>query len=410
MNLSYAQALVANFTYQGDPSWIITIGPMSFTSWDGNGALLKEDEQNQSQIDVTLANPNQILSGVFGYGMPMTLRFGYGMNFSPTAHLPVAQVKEKYSSSDHMTVTVTGRDDTQKMSGGNNKGNHGKKSDRELIKDLLQSRGLSMSGNSDSVSDGCKGALMNESDRAAAYRLGNAQGPGSSASSSGSGTSPASPYGTESSSTIEGQEAQRDAGYTFSSAEGWGEKKGKGRDKNRGGNHSGRQSQAPIKAKLVLRGFPTIRACGNVGIAGVKGKASGTYYVKTVETEWENKGMITTLDMERGGTGSGGVGGSAPVIMRANIWQQGEVYLGPRQSFGMPQATFIYGQDAFWMDFEYIEAPQSSRGGGEGGQGGKSKGESHDLRDRLKPISTEDSGASSGQGGSTATGAPSSGQ
>lgn len=400
MNLSYAQALVANFTYQGDPSWIITIGPMTFTSWDGNVALLKgwklkEDEQNQSQIDVTLANPNMILSSVFGYGMPMTLRFGYGMNFSPTAHLPVAQVKEKYSASEHMTITVTGRDDTQKMSGGNNKGNHGKKSDRELIKDLLQSRGLTMSGSSDSVSDGCKGALMNESDRAASYRLGNAQGSGASGGSGGS--SPASPFGGESSSTMEGQEAQRDGGYTFSSAEGWGEKKGKGRDKNRGGNHSGRQSQAPIKAKLVLRGFPTIRACGNVGIAGVGSKASGTYYAKTVETEWESKGMITTIDMERGGTGSGGVGGASPMIMRANIWQQGEVFLGARQSFGMPQATFIYGQDAFWMDFEYIEAPQSSRGGGEGGQG-KSKGESHDLRNRLQPISTEDSGGAGDTG------------
>ena len=409
MNLSYVQSLVANFTYQGDPSWIITIGERTFTSWDGNNALLtrwklKEDEENQSQIEVTLANPDQILSGAFGYGMPMTLRFGYGRNFSPTAHLPVAQVKEKYSVNDHMTITVVGRDDTQKMSGGNNKGNHGKKSDRELIKDLLQSRGLTMSGSSDSVSDGCKGALMNESDRAASYRLGNAQAAGSSGSS---GSSPTNPFGNESSS-IEGQEAQRDAGYTFSSAEGWGEKKGKGRDKNRGGNHSGRNSQAPIKARLVLRGFPTIRACGNVGIAGIKGKASGTYYAKTVETEWEGKGMLTSIEMERGGTGSGGVGGSSPLIMRANIWKQGEIYLGPRQSFGAPQATFIYGQDAYWIDFEFTEAPQSNRGGGEGGQG-KSKGESHDLRNRLKPISTEDSG-DSGQSNTSETGAHPSGQ
>ena len=96
------------------------------------------------------------------------------------------------------------------------------------------------------------------------------------------------------------------------------------------------------------------------------------------------------------------------MIMRANIWQQGEIYLGPRQSFGMPQATFIYGQDAHWIDFEYTEAPQSSRGGGEGGQG-KSKGESHDLRKRLKPISTEDSG-SSGQSNTAETGAHPSGQ
>lgn len=394
MNLSYVQSLVANFTYQGDPSWIITIGSMQFTSWDNEKQFVaewkfKEDEEKQSQIDVLLANPDQKLSGVFGYGMPMTIRFGYGMNFSPTAHLPVVHVKERYSSKEHMTIRVIGRDETQKMSGGNNKGNHGKKSDRELIKDLLHSRGLTMSGSSDSVNDGCKGALMNESDRAAVYRLGNSQGSDSNASG---GSSPTSPYGSETSSSIEGQEAQRDGGWTFSSAEGWAEKKGKGRDKNRGSNHSGRQSQAPIKAKLKLRGFPTIRACSNVGIGGIKGKAAGTYYAKSVETGWSKDGMITDIEMERGGTGSGGVGGTTPLIMRANIWKQGEVYFGARQSFGNAQATFIYGQDAFWLDFEYDEAPQSSRGGGEGGDKGKSKGESHDLRNKLQPISTESSG------------------
>ena len=259
MILSLAEALAANVAYQGDPTWIIQIGPMTCSSWDINPLVkrwqLKAAFKGQSQITVDMWNPEMILCGKFKWMMPTTLRFGYGANMSPTAHLPVARQKQAWER-DSMSITIIGRDESSKMAGGNNKGNHGKGNDKDLMKGILRSRGLDLKAdNVDSVNDGCKGALMNESDRAAGYRLGNgmkAKEPGTS-----DAQSPTSPFTSEGAAESLGK-ANREAGFTFSSAEGWKNKEGKGRDNNRAGNHGGRESQAPIKAQLVIRAVPSI--------------------------------------------------------------------------------------------------------------------------------------------------------
>ena len=154
-------------------------------------------------------------------------------------------------------------------------------------------------------------------------------------------------------------------------------------------------TQAPITATLKLRGFPTLRAKSNVTIVGVGSDNSGTYYVKKVKHEWKGKGFISTAELTRGGTGKGGVGGQAPIVMYANIWKRGEMYVGARKSSGESQATFTYGTDQFWMGLKVKIKPQPARGGGEPKKG---KGEGLLLKQRLKPTSTSDGGSGSSGG------------
>lgn len=403
MNLSFAEAVAANMSYAGDPTWVIQIGPMTFSSWDMNPLVyhwnLKNALKGQSQITVDIQNPEQILCGKFKWMMPLTLRFGYGTAMSPTAHLPVARQKQSWRN-DAMTISVIGRDESSKMSGGNNKGNHGKGSDKDLMKGILRSRGLNLKAdNVSSVNDGCKGGLMNESDRAASYRLGN--GMTSPEQSAGGGDSPTSPFtGEAGSESVE--KATRDGGLTFSSAEGWKDKQGKGRDKNRSRNHGGRESQAPIKASLEIKAMPTIMAGMTLAVAGYGPDASGTYLVESVETDWSKSGYLSKVEMTRGGSGSGGVGGSAPLALTANIWSASQMVLGPVQSHLSPLATIARG-DGRIIGFDYDENPQPHRGGGEGGKK-KNEGYTVNLRNRNSAESTNSSGSSGGSDAGAQTG------
>lgn len=417
--LSFAQAIAANF--EMDPDWIISINGSDVGRYVREWEFI-DDEKDQSQIKVVLANPELVNSGKYKYGQDMSIRFGFRGELSQPAQLPVAEIHEKYSTGKGSEITVTGRDESSKLSGGNNKGNHGKKDDAELLRRILASRGLQMKGDAKGEYDGGKGPLYNESDRAACYRLGNCLS--HSGQDGGGGAPPESPIAGEDSS-IEGESPERDLGWSFSSAAKWpGKGKAGKRDKNRADNHSGRQGQDPITAKLELKGFPSLRAKANVTMQGVGSAASGTYYVKKATHSWRpEQGYRTSAELSRGGTGQGGVGGRPPMVMYADPWEKGSMYVGHRQTDGSSQATFTYGDGSHVISFEFTVRPQKDRGGGEHKKPGK--GDGIDLRKRLASYkesaepwksgsqgsggsqSGSDSGSGSGQpGGSAGPGSP----
>lgn len=202
---------------------------------------------------------------------------------------------------------------------------------------------------------------------------------------------PESPFSGEKTSDVD--KADRDDGWTFSSADKWpGSGKG-GEDKNRAQNHQGNHGQEPITGTLELKGYPTLRAKASVRILGAGPAASGDYYVKKVKHSWKpQQGYKTTATLARGGAGQGGVGGSSPMVMYADIWKKGSMYFGPRKTDGEPQAIFTFGDGKHWIEFEYDLHPQPHRGGGEPGKG---KGAGIDLRKLLKPYFESSSGGNS---------------
>ena len=392
-----------------DPDWVITINKVDVHKYINEWEFI-DDEKDQSQIKAVLGNPDMVNSGKFSYGQDMQISFGYLGNLIGPAYLPVAEIKESYPTGKALTVTVTGKDETSKTSGGNNKGNQGKMDDAKRLRQSLQDRGLHMDGNVKGENSGCKGACYNESDRALAYRLGNSLSTEQEGGGGGSQDSPQNPLSNEKSSSSDGTGMQKDQGHTFSSASKWsGDGEGGKRDKNRGKNHGGQQNQDPITAKLELKGYPLLKAKTTVEIQGVGPAASGTYYVKKVTHTWkQGENYKTVAELSRGGTGGKGVGGTPPIVMYADIWKKGSVYVGARKTGDSPQTTFIFGEGKHVVSFEMTVKPQKNRGGGEPKKGGK--GEGIDLRKKLAAY-TEDGGEDSDKEGSSDGNAPrSSGQ
>lgn len=385
-----------------DPDWIITINGMDVKEYVGEWEFV-DDEKDQSHIKVTLANPEMKLSGKFAYGQPLEIRFGYQGELSDPAYLPIGEIKESYVTGKPLTIVVTGVDESSKLSGGNNKGNQGKMDDAKRLRQILSSRNLDMQGDVKGEDSNCKGSCYNESDRALAYRIGNCL-----AAERGwereDQEQPTNPLGSEKGASGGGSGLKKDQGYSFSSASKWpGDGKGGKRDKNRGENHKGQQNQDPISAKLDLKGYPSLKAKGTVTILGVGDSASGEYYVKKVTHRWKpGDGYKTEAELSRGGTGGKEVGGDPPVVMHANIWKKGEMFVGKRKSMESSQATFTFGDGDCVIGFEMTVKPQKNRAGGEPKKGGK--GEGIDLRKKLSSY-TEDgtnpsgSGATSGESG-----------
>lgn len=402
MTLDFMGAIAANMGMTQDPDWIIKVGETVIKEcieWE-----FTDDEKDQSEVRVLLPNPENILDGKFKYGQDMTIRFGYANELSPEAYLPVAEIDYEYPADKGMVIEVIGRDESSKLSGGNNKGNQGKGDDKTQLKQVMKANGLNMTGNTKAAEDsGCKGACYNEPDKALIYRWGNtmaAEDTGSGTTDdSGGPTSPLANSDQAGGGSSESGGVNRHDGYTTSHSGDWSGngKGGEDKAKNRQGNKSGQNAQAPITATLKLRGFPTLRAKSNVTITGVGSDNSGTYYVKKVKHEWKGKGFISTAELTRGGTGKGGVGGTPPIVLYANIWKRGEIYCGPRKTNGEAQATFSYGSDQHWMGLKVKNKPQPQRGGGEPKKG---KAEGMLLKQRMKPTSTS-SGSSGGSGGST---------
>jgi hypothetical protein len=156
--------------------------------------------------------------------------------------------------------------------------------------------------------------------------------------------------------------------------------------KNRAGNHANNHSQEPVTGSLTLKGFPTLRAKTTVKIMGVGEEASGTYYVKKCTHTWRiGQGYQTKAELSRAGTGKGGVGDSPPNVMYANIWKQGDFYLGPRKQDDEAQVTFTYGEGRHLIDFTFHVKPQQQKHGGEG----KSEGRGIDLEKKAKAFAKQ---------------------
>jgi hypothetical protein len=387
MMLSFAESMAANMGMQGDPDWIIKIGDyivQECVEWE-----FTDDEKDQSSLNIVMPNPDFILNGKFKYGMDMTIRFGYQGNMSPEAYFMVAEIKRSYPGDKVMTITVTGKDESQKMSGGNNKGNQGKGDDKAQLDKNLKANGMTMAGDSKGADAGCKGPCYNESDIDLAYRWGNsmsAAGQMEAAGASGA-DGPTSPLDGEGSGNMEGSDVKRHDGLTQSISGDWsGDGKAGDRNKNRQNNHGGQHSQEMITGDLELRGCPTLRSKSNCILAGFGVEDNGAWYVKKCVHTMKGKGILTKAAVSRGGTGKGGVGGTSPMVMYANIWKKGEMYFGPRQTNGAAQATFIYGADEHVISFEAKEKPQPHRGGGEPKKG---KGKGLLLKKRLTETSTD---------------------
>jgi hypothetical protein len=359
-----------------------------------------DDEKDQSHIKVTLANPEMKLSGKFKYGQPLEIRFGYQNELSDPAHLPIGEIKESYVTGKPLTIVVTGVDESSKLSGGNNKGNQGKMDDAKRLRQSLSSRNLKMEGNTKGENSGCKGSCYNESDRALAYRIGNSLA-AENGWEGGDQEQPENPLSNEQGASSSGSDMQKDKGHTFSSASRWaGDGKGGKRDENRSGNHGGQQNQDPVTAKLELKGYPLLKAKGTVTILGVGEAASGDYYVKKVTHKWKpGDGYKTEAELSRGGTGGKGVGGTPPIVMYADIWKKGTMYVGPRKTTDPAQTVFTFGEGKHLIGFEMTVKPQKNRGGGEPKKGGK--GEGIDLRKKLASYTegVQGSGATSGESG-----------
>lgn len=398
--ISFGQLISANLSRAEDPDYLITINGENVNEWVREWELV-DDEQGMSEITITLANPEMTNAGKWDYGQDLEIRFGYVGELSGRGYLPVTEVTERYPQGMDSTIVVVGRDESQKMSGGKHKGNHGGKDDLALLRKDGEAHGLKIvSGDGVKGAPNKKGSVYNEN----SYQLAQRCGKGCTASSGGGsgGKSPTNPLSKEKSGGVPGQDAKRDQAQCFSSAERVPED-GEGRDGNRADNHQNAAQQAPITARLVLRGFPSLRAKATVGVTGAGSKASGTYYVKkAVHNMQGQNGYLTTADLARGGSGEGGVGGSPPMVMYADIWQRGNIYLGPRKSNEEPQATFDITNSRHVVSFEYKMAPQSQRHGGEDTD---SKGEGIDLRKKGEAYITNklggDTGGGSGGGGNT---------
>jgi len=382
--LSFSDLISANLSQAQDPDYVITIDGQNVNQWVIEWELV-DDEQGMSEITITLANPEMQNAGKWDYKQDLEIRFGYVGELSGKGYLPVSEVTEKYPRGGESTIIVVGRDESQKMSGGKHKGNHGGEDDLGLIRKDGEAHGLQIGiGKGVKAIPNKKGSVFNENSYQLAQRCGKALRPGGGG---GSGASPTNPLSKDGSGgSIPGKDAKRDQAQLYSSAERVPEE-GEGRDANRGENHQNAAQQAPITAKLVLRGFPSLRAKTTVDIAGAGSKASGTYYVKKATHNMSGQsGYLTHADLVRGGSGPGSVGGDPPMVMYADIWERGKMYLGPRKTDDSPQATFDIRDSRHVVSFEYKVAPQSQRHGGEPKD---SEGEGIDLREKGEAYITK---------------------
>ena len=165
-------------------------------------------------------------------------------------------------------------------------------------------------------------------------------------------------------------------GFTTSSADRL-PKGGKGRDDARAQNHEKHAASETITASLQLRGFPTLRAKRDITIANAGPAISGQYYVKSLTHEWQrNSGYLTSslqLIQSKGQGGDRSKDCAEPVIY-GDLYDRGEIYVGPRKIGQTSQATFTWGDGNWIIGLQWKFDAQSNRGGNERSTGGLGDG------------------------------------
>lgn len=179
-----------------------------------------------------------------------------------------------------------------------------------------------------------------------------------------------------SSSAQPSQSTSSKAGFTTSSADRL-PKGGKGRDDARARNHEKRASSNTITASLELRGFPTLRAKRDIAIANAGPAVSGQYYIKKLTHRWQRGSGYLTSNIEliqsRGQDGDRSEDCAEPVIY-GDLYDRGEIYVGPRKIGRTNQTTFTWGEGDWIIRLNWKFDAQSNRGGNERTTGGLSEG------------------------------------
>ena len=165
-------------------------------------------------------------------------------------------------------------------------------------------------------------------------------------------------------------------GFTTSSADRL-PKGGKGRDDARAQNHEKRSNSQTITASLDIRGFPTLRAKRDITIANAGPAISGQYYIKKLKHKWQRgSGYLTSsLDLiqSSGQEGDRSKDCAEPVIY-GDLYDRGEIYVGPRKIGQTNQTTFTWGDGNWIIRLNWKFDAQSNRGGNEKTTGGLSDG------------------------------------
>jgi hypothetical protein len=151
---------------QKDPDFIITIDGEDIIEYLDEWEI-EDKEEGTSTITVKLVNPDMRLSGRYKVGQNIEIRFGYTMDMSQKATLPVMEIEEEYRTGGELVVKVVGRDPTSKMGGGKKRG---KGKGVDLFEDNagLQKKPGSLSGSKNAGLP----YVMNENDKETTWKFG----------------------------------------------------------------------------------------------------------------------------------------------------------------------------------------------------------------------------------------------
>lgn len=131
-------------------------------------------------------------------------------------------------------------------------------------------------------------------------------------------------------------------------------------DANRCNNARNRAAEDRVTGTITLFGVPILKAALCINVLNVGPRASGKWYVKSVDHEWDVvKGYRTAASLVRGQLPECGKNKSSknvpdktgsPVTLRADIYKKGDVILAPRDLNAAIQETFVYGADDLRID------------------------------------------------------------
>lgn len=351
-----------------DPDFTVTVGGQDVTdhcmSW-----TLNDVEEGMSTLRVTIANPDLKFSGKFKTESQVSIRFGRkDKGQSPKVTMTIKDKSEDYPTGVP-TISVTGYDCTEKMTGTNHSGNSKKDA---KIEDILKApiEGAGLSAKVEGVAGPEKLPEHWSVHNMSAYQVArHAMSHTKAKSDSG---------GAQSSAPIFGQKATS-LGKTFPKADSVAghsagdspiDKQLADMGDTQINSVNRRAASVSITGKLALVGVPQLQAKKCVSIQGVGPEASGKWYCRSVEHSWSaNGGYRTSCSLLRGGVGKNAGGKDwQPVVMYAEIYEKNQVYVGPRKIDGDSQATFTYGQGQEVTHFSWSINTQNNRSGGEKGK------------------------------------------